>query len=195
MTSVLVAGIGNIFFGDDGFGVEVIRRVDPPTLPSTVTVADYGIGGVHLAYDLLDGCYDTLIMVDAVPLGEHPGTLAVLDATAAPWAGDAATVDAHSMSPAVVLQTLHGLGGEIDRVLVLGCQPHSVAEGMGLSEVVGAAVEQALPRLVQLAGTEVSRRPSYEPGSTPHNLKSDNAVASVSAPSSTRQISAQGRSL
>ena len=76
---VLVAGIGNVFLGDDGFGVEVVRRLDPDRLPADVDVADYGIRGVHLAYDLLDGRHDVLVLVDALPLGEPPGTLAVLE--------------------------------------------------------------------------------------------------------------------
>jgi hydrogenase maturation protease len=191
MSRVLVAGIGNVFFSDDGFGVEVVHRLDPATLPETVHVADYGIRGVHLAYDLLDGGYDTLILVDAVPLGETPGTVAVLDATAAPWAGQTTTVDAHSMSPAVVLQTLHGLGGTIGRVLVLGCQPQAITEAMSLSEPVTAAVERALPRLIELAQTE-SALPAAE-----HQPQPAQAVAAsppVSHPMRT-QVSAQGRSL
>ena len=77
---VLVAGIGNVFLGDDGFGVEVVRRLAAVSLPDGVDVADYGIRGVHLAYDLLDGRYDTVVLVDALPLEEPPGTLAVLEA-------------------------------------------------------------------------------------------------------------------
>ena len=76
---VLVAGIGNVFFGDDGFGPAVVEHVDRSWLPERVDVADYGISGVHLAYDLLDGRHGWLVMVDAVPLGEPPGTLSVLE--------------------------------------------------------------------------------------------------------------------
>ncbi len=74
----LVAGIGNIFFADDGFGVEVARRLDERELPAGVQVADFGIRGVHLAYELLDG-YDLLVLVDAMSLGEPPGTVAVVE--------------------------------------------------------------------------------------------------------------------
>ena len=74
----LVAGIGNIFFADDGFGVEVARRLDEREVPAGVRVADFGIRGVHLAYELLDG-YDLLVLVDAMPLGEPPGTVAVIE--------------------------------------------------------------------------------------------------------------------
>ncbi len=207
MSKVLVAGIGNVFFSDDGFGVEVVHRLDPATLdttmpPGTVSVADYGIRGVHLAYDLLDCHYDTLILVDAVPLGQEPGTVAVLDATTASWAGQAATVDAHSMSPATVLQTLNGLGGTIDRVLVLGCQPDSVAEGMGLSAVVAAAVDDAIPRLINLAWAEFSHQAESphqagisreaEPG---HQASGPIAAAAAVSSRITPQVSAQGRSL
>ncbi|GAA1622974.1 hydrogenase maturation protease [Georgenia ruanii] len=148
--TVLVAGIGNVFLGDDAFGVEVVRRLDPADVPAGVDVADYGIRGIHLAYELLDGRYDTLVLVDAVPLGQPPGTLAVLDATGRAGAGPGA-VDAHAMSPDVVLAALHGLGGSIGEVLVVGCQPQTLAEGMGLSAPVRAAVERAVPLVLDLA--------------------------------------------
>lgn len=155
--SVLVAGIGNIFLGDDGFGVEVVRRLDPTGLPADVEVADYGIRGVHLAYELLDGRYDTLVLVDAVPLGEPAGTVAVLDATAAGAGMAAGTLDAHSMSPDVVLRALRGLGGSLERVLVVGCQPADVEERMGLSPAVDAAVDEAVGIVADLARSESSR--------------------------------------
>ena len=75
---MLVAGIGNIFLGDDGFGVEVAQRLADRPMPEGVQVADFGIRGVHLAYELLDG-YDALVLVDAVPMGEPPGTVAVIE--------------------------------------------------------------------------------------------------------------------
>ncbi len=96
-----MAGIGNIFLSDDGFGVEVANRLLPVAVPDAVRVADFGIRGIHLAYELLDG-YDALILVDAVPMGEAPGTLALIepDTPAVPGDDDAETVlDAHSMSP------------------------------------------------------------------------------------------------
>src|SRR5215470_4843730 len=83
---VLVAGVGNIFLGDDGFGVEVAKRLAAAELPDWVQVADYGISGMHLAYDLADG-YDTAILVDAAQRGGEPGTLTVIDA--APGGGAA----------------------------------------------------------------------------------------------------------
>jgi hydrogenase maturation protease len=157
----LVAGIGNIFLGDDGFGVEVVQRLDPDRLRDDVDVADYGIRGVHLAYELLDGRYDTLVLVDAVPLGdEPPGTVVVIDASGRAGAVPAGSVDAHSMSPDVVLGALHGLGGDIERVLVVGCQPAVIDERMELSASVAAAVPVAVERLVELLGTPSSRDPS-----------------------------------
>jgi hydrogenase maturation protease len=138
---ILVAGIGNVFLTDDGFGVEVAERLGSLDPPPGVRVADYGIRGVHLAYELLDG-YDGLILIDAVPTGEAPGTLVVIepDLTNA----EADVVDAHSMSPEVVLATIRRLGGRIERVVIVGCQPASLEEGMGLTPPVAAAVEDAV---------------------------------------------------
>jgi hydrogenase maturation protease len=141
---ILVAGIGNIFLGDDGFGVEVANRMAGMPMPEGTQVTDFGIRGVHLAYELLDG-YDALVLIDAVPLGEPPGTIAVLEPEQIEQRGDdAPTLDAHSMNPAVVLGALAGLGGEVGRVLIVGCQPAVIEETMGLSEPVAAAVETAV---------------------------------------------------
>ncbi|MCM3922422.1 hydrogenase maturation protease [Frankia sp. AiPs1] len=160
----LVAGVGNIFLGDDGFGVEVVRRLDPASLPGGVDVADYGIRGLHLAFALLDGRYDTVILVDALASDEPPGTLTVLrpelgnapqaDAPAAvdaPGVMDAlavvdapVVVDAHGMSPEIVLRLVRDLGGEVGQVVVVGCRPAVVAERMELSGAVRAAVDDAV---------------------------------------------------
>ncbi|QFG27207.1 hydrogenase maturation protease [Actinomadura sp. WMMB 499] len=162
---MLVAGIGNIFLGDDGFGVEVVRRLDAPGLPENVDVTDYGIRGVHLAYELLDGRHDTLIMVDAVPLdGADPGELAVLDVTGAaedaaaePDAAETPPVNGHGMHPLAVLQLLHRLGGRMDRVLVVGCRPADVGERMGLSDPVTTALDEAVRLVGRLAREEAAR--------------------------------------
>ena len=153
---VLVAGIGNVFLGDDGFGVEVVRRVDSRELPAGVRVTDYGIRGVHLVYELLDGGTDTLIMVDAVPMEGPPGSLAVLEVGERDLeeGEDGSAVDAHGMHPLAVLRMLDRLGGEVGRVLVVGCRPASVAEGMGLSEPVAAAVDEAVRLVADLARAE-----------------------------------------
>jgi hydrogenase maturation protease len=156
---VLVAGIGNVFFGDDGFGVEVAKRLEPALLPDNVDLREYGIRGVHLAYDLLDGAHDTLILIDAVPLNEPPGTLAVLavDAEEAPPEADVPGVDAHTMNPGVVLQVLTTLGGHVERVFVVGCQPAAFDNGMGLSAEVGATVDDAVAMTAELATSEARR--------------------------------------
>ena len=137
----LVAGIGNIFFADDGFGVEVARRLDEREVPAGVQVADFGIRGVHLAYELLDG-YDLLVLVDAMSLGEPPGTVAVVEVEsdgAEPIGG----LDAHTMTPATVLANLQRLGGHVERIVVVACQPAAIEEGIGLSPAVAAAVDGA----------------------------------------------------
>jgi len=149
---VLVAGIGNIFLGDDGFGVEAISHIDPSAFPAGVrdhvTVADFGIRGVHLAYELLNG-YDALVLIDAMPLGAaEAGTVVTFEPDVDSI--DPSTVDAHSMSPAVVLGLLAGMGGSVPKVVIIGCQPQSIEEGIGLSEPVSAAVDPAVDALHQV---------------------------------------------
>jgi len=159
---VLVAGIGNIFFGDDAFGVEVAHRLLRCELPAGVKVEDFGIRGLHLAYELLDG-YDTLVLVDALPMGEPPGTVAVIEPElhAAERDETAAPIEAHSMSPAVVLGLMSSLGATVERVLIVGCQPGVVDEGIGLSPSVARAVDagvaavlEVLDEIVVAAGKE-----------------------------------------
>lgn len=145
----LVAGIGNVFFGDDGFGVEVAQRLSRQALPGGVRVLDAGIRGRHLAYELLDGGYDTAILVDAVARGGHPGTLYVIEPE--PGDGDAVpSFDGHGMTPDVVLRFVGSMGGSSTRVRILGCEPGCVAEGMGLTPEVGAAVDEAVALLREL---------------------------------------------
>ncbi|WP_394813596.1 hydrogenase maturation protease [Streptomyces hazeniae] len=145
---ILVAGIGNIFLGDDGFGVETARRLREETMPPGVEVQDTGVRGVHLAYQLLDG-YAGLVLVDAVPGDDPPGTLRVIEPGPDPAGGPVAVVDGHRMTPDAVLGLLDTLAegtGEAgpSRVLVVGCVPETVEEGMGLSRPVAAAVPEAV---------------------------------------------------
>jgi hydrogenase maturation protease len=147
---VLIAGIGNVLLSDDGFGVEVAARLAGTTFAPGVRVDDFGIKGVHLAYELLDG-FDALVLIDALDMGELPGTLAVIEADASAAGEGDAGLDAHSMSPDVVLATLSRLGGHIERVYVLGCQPADLGEGMGLSSAVAAAVDAAVTMCGELA--------------------------------------------
>jgi len=145
---VLVAGVGNVFFGDDGFGVEVARRLAQVALPAGVEVADVGIGGVHLAYQLLDG-YDTLILVDAVGRKAPPGTVFVIEPDVRDLGDD---LDAHGSNPAAVLELARTLGCTLPRVLLVGCVPAELEEGIGLSPPVKQAVEETvrlIPTLVQ----------------------------------------------
>jgi len=146
--TVLVAGIGNIFLGDDAFGVEVVRRLGSRDLPQAVRVADFGIRGFDLAYALQDG-YETTILVDACPHSEAPGTLYViepdlkgLDDSGAPQA-----IEAHAMNPVSVLRMARAMNIDVKNVLVLGCEPETFGgeEGqIGLSAPVEAAVEEAV---------------------------------------------------
>jgi hydrogenase maturation protease len=145
---VLVACVGNIFLGDDGFGVEVARRLAGMRLPDGVRVVDYGTGGVHLAYDLADG-YETTILVDAAPRGGPPGTVTVAEVDLAEHQGPS-LLDGHGMPPDVVLGLLDLLGAPGGRILVVGCEPARVDGGMELSEPVAAAVDEAVRIVLDL---------------------------------------------
>ena len=147
--TILVAGIGNIFQRDDGFGVEVANRLARRDLPHQVRVEDFGIRGVHLAYELLEG-YEGLVLVDAIDLQDAPGTLTVLEPEIEDASTDESAPDAHSMSPEVVLGTLARLGGSVGQIFVVGCQPASLDEGMGLSPPVTAAIGPAVELCSQL---------------------------------------------
>lgn len=160
--SVYVAGIGNIFLADDGFGVEVAQRLQDVAMPDGVTVRDVGIRGVHLAYDLLDG-YDALVLIDTLAREEPPGTITVLEADAVP--SDDAVMDSHTMDPRTVLGLLDDLGGSVDRVLVVGCEPADLEERIGLSEPVAAVVDEAA-RIVQELVQELVAELSVACGAT-----------------------------
>jgi hydrogenase maturation protease len=151
----LVAGIGNIFLGDDGFGVEVANRLATQPQPPGVRVADYGIRGMHLAYDLLAG-YHATILVDAMPRGEAPGTVYVLDVGRAPHELSEQPVDAHGMQPQAVLTLLASLGGDPGHVFVVGCEPADLGERIGLSAPVAAAVDQAVQAVVDLVAEQLA---------------------------------------
>jgi hydrogenase maturation protease len=155
---LLVAGIGNIFLSDDGFGPEVLARLRGHPVPADVEVTDYGIRGVHLAYRLLDGV-GTLVFVDAAPHGKAPGTVSLIEVDPAeiPAAeGSSPPVDAHGMEPVSVLRMLSSLGGTVDRVLVVACEPKVVEEGLGLSPEVEAAVPAAVALIQELLANELT---------------------------------------
>jgi hydrogenase maturation protease len=143
---VLVAGIGNIFMGDDAFGVEVARRLAERPLPAGVEVGDFGIRGIDLMYALGEG-YDAAVFVDAVPRGEPPGTLSVIEPE---LEEGEATIDAHGMDPVKVLSLARQVGSVPERILVVGCEPGVRMTGdeeevVGeLSEPVRAAIDDAV---------------------------------------------------
>jgi hydrogenase maturation protease len=160
--TILVAGIGNIFLGDDAFGVEVVRRLAGVQLPETVRVADFGTRGLDLAYALQDG-YETTILVDACPQGQAAGTLYViepdlkaLDDPDAPQA----VVEGHAMNPMNVLRMARAMKVEVKNVLLLGCEPETLGgeEGqMGLSGEVEAAVDRAVKLLESIINRILNR--------------------------------------
>jgi hydrogenase maturation protease len=162
---MLVAGVGNIFLGDDGFGVEVAGRLLGRPRPAGVEVTDFGIRGVHLAYRLLDG-YDTLVLIDAAARGQPPGTVSLVEVDQSALAGgeqavasgEQALVDAHGMDPGTVLRQLAALGGAVPTVLLVACEPETLDEGIGLS----ATVEGAIPDAVALV-EQVMRRCETSP--------------------------------
>jgi hydrogenase maturation protease len=144
---VLVAGIGNVFLGDDAFGVELVRR-----LPARagIDLADFGIRGMDLAYALAE--YDVAVFLDATPRGNAPGTLYVIEPD---LDGLPLDVDAHAMHPVSVLALAKTLGGELPRTLVLGCEPAGVDEFTDLSEPVRAALDEAEKLLAEVLRKEL----------------------------------------
>jgi hydrogenase maturation protease len=158
---ILVAGIGNIFLGDDGFGVEVAQRLAGRTWPEGVRVKDYGIRGFDLAFAMLED-YEATILVDATYQGGQPGTLYLIEPDLDGEQNETAEIETHGMHPAKVLQLVRQFGGQPRRVLVVGCEPATFGEEgqgqMGLSEPVAAAVDEAVQiveNLVQELGQEV----------------------------------------
>ena len=151
---ILIAGIGNIFLGDDGFGVEVVRRLAQCQLPAEVRVVDFGIRGFDLTYALQDG-YETTILIDACPHGAQPGTVYVIepnldDADNGP---EQSMVDAHSLNPMNVIRLAKAMNAPIKRMLLVGCEPETLGgeEGaMGLSASVEAAVDVAVKQLISV---------------------------------------------
>ena len=145
MKRVLVAGVGNIFFGDDGFGVEVARRL-AGRLPPRARVADFGIRAIHLAYELLTPL-DLLIVVDCMSRGERPGTLYLVEPSSEP---SAEIGNAHAMDVELVWATVRRLGGTLPSRLIVGCEPACLDPGIGLSECVAHVVPTAIDLVNEL---------------------------------------------
>jgi hydrogenase maturation protease len=151
---LLLAGIGNIFLDDDAFGVEVVQRLAGRKLPEEVRVVDFGIRGLDLAYALLDG-YETVILVDAVPRGGPPGTLYALEPQWSAASDETAlSIETHHLDPVKVLRLVEALGGKVERLLLVGCEPALPDDEeemqMGLSSPVRAAVDEAVVFLESL---------------------------------------------
>lgn len=147
LARILVAGVGNIFLGDDAFGIEVARELMRRPLPDGVRVADFGIRGLDLAYALLDG-YEAAVLIDAAPRGGQPGTLYVLEVEPPAQAGVVdPTAGGHNLDPVRVLRLAAAMGSPVRRVLVVGCEPGPPGDveemAAGLSEPVRAAVGKA----------------------------------------------------
>ncbi len=155
-----MAGIGNIFLGDDGFGPEVIRYVPRESVDPRVQVVDYGIRGMHLAYDLLDGCA-ALVLIDAIPNQGEPGTLHIFEADHEN-VSTTAGLDAHAMDPGAVFASLNALGGTPPHTVVIGCEVANVQDGIGLSEVVAAAVPGAVRAVQSVVADLLARTVAQE---------------------------------
>jgi hydrogenase maturation protease len=144
---LLVAGVGNIFLGDDGFGVEVANRLSKRPLPGDVKVRDFGIRSYDLAYTLMED-WDLVILVDALPQGGRPGTVYTFEPELPKDGEMPASLDAHTMNPVAVLQLVNALGGRVRRMLVVGCEPATLdpdEEGnIGLSAPVARAADEAV---------------------------------------------------
>ena len=149
---ILVAGIGNAFMGDDGFGGQVAQRLEKRKLPAGVSVFDFGTGGLDLAYEVMRG-YDALVIVDINRQGEAPGTVFVMEPDPADIEGgieDGAAIDPHAMDPETVLRFVKTVGGWPGKVVIVACEPTAVGEvAWGLSEAVEGALDQAVEVVLQ----------------------------------------------
>jgi hydrogenase maturation protease len=160
--TILVAGIGNIFLGDDGFGVEVVKRLSVHEFPSAVRVVDFGIRGFDLAYALQDG-YETTILVDAYPHGQTPGTVSLVEPDLSKLdESPQRVVETHGMNPLNVLRMASAMNGGLKKkVLLVGCEPATFGgeEGhMGLSEPVAAAVDEAVKLVTSVVDKILQQR-------------------------------------
>jgi hydrogenase maturation protease len=157
---ILVAGVGNVFLQDDAFGVEVVRLLAERPQPPGVQIRDYGIRGVHLVYELLDG-YDLFVLVDAAPRGEAPGTVSVLEVEL-PVPDAQPVIDAHSLTPDAIFGLLSALGGHPGRNLVVACEPAEVDAGMGLSDPVREALPHAVRAVEEILAQAMAAGPQAD---------------------------------
>ncbi len=161
----LIACLGNIFLGDDGFGVEVVKELRQRELPECVCVIDFGIRGFDLAYALMDG-YEAAILVDAAPQGGKPGTVYTIEPDLAAVGG---TPETHGMNPVRALSLVNAMGGMSGRILLVGCEPDSVPADEwehGLSPAVQSAVPEAV-RVIEDLITRILSRQAIQKGRVP----------------------------
>ena len=149
---ILVAAVGNLWLGDDGFAGEVAKRLRERELPSDVAVADFGTGGLDLAYEVMRG-YEALVLVDTSRQGGAPGTLYVMEADPESVGGpieDGEVLDPHGMDPQTVLRFVKAVGGWPGKVVVVACEPAQIEEvAIGLSPAVQGAVDTATDLVVE----------------------------------------------
>jgi len=150
---ILIAGVGNIFFGDDAYGCEVIRRCAGEQFPEGVRVEDYGIRGTHLAFELMSG-YEGAILIDAVARGGEPGTLYVIEPDLETAVG---TPDAHSMDLQTVFSFMKTLDGVAPRIVIIGCDVPEPHEGIGLSKAVEHAAASTIALVHEVLGKYFGR--------------------------------------
>jgi hydrogenase maturation protease len=152
---VLIAGLGNIFLGDDAFGVEVVRRLSVLGLPDDVRVIDVGIRSVHLAYELRERAYDTVILIDVISKGAEAGTLYVLEPDNDEDTFNDRVTDGHAIHPHDIIALVRQLGGHLPRMILVGCEPFRIGPDAGLSPRVAAAVDDAVALVTRLASAVV----------------------------------------
>ena len=155
---ILVAGIGNIFFGDDAFGVEVVRRLKAHPLRREISAVDFGIRGIDLSYALLEE-YDSVILVDAVRHGGAPGTLYLLEIGEAQTA---CTPNLHGLDPANALGLAKAMGAKLENIVLIGCEPEAfVAESdeVRLSPSVAAAIDSAVAWVREVVDDHLREKP------------------------------------
>ncbi len=182
---ILIACVGNIFLGDDGFGVEVARKLAERSLPPEVLLEDFGIRGLDLTYALLDP-YEAVILVDACPRGGTPGAVYLVEPDLAELAvaeDSLALLEAHSMNPMHVLRAVDSMGGVLGRILIVGCEPAEFGSDEGgqldLSDVVRPAVGEAVMMVERLVssilngGEEHDSSPRRQPLAKPRPQGSD----------------------
>jgi hydrogenase maturation protease len=146
---ILVAGLGNVFCCDDAFGVSVVEKLAGQSWPEGVEVRDFGIRGIHLAYQLLEP-YDLVVLVDALHRDGPPGTVYVVEAEPAAEPGPDVSMDAHDLAPDAVLSLVPRLGGTLGTVVVVGCEPAELGTGIGLTPAVESAVGTAVHLVTDL---------------------------------------------